>query len=500
MNDLKALGETAAKRPFLSGSLAGIFLGVGFIVPFLWWVSFLGIALLFHLTLSTRTLLGAVCAGFAAFVVKSLLALWWLWSTYPLGWLGADLSGIALPLIFFYWFSAAVWLGLGGAAFGAAVFHFRSFSRYWLVILLPATLVVAETIGSLSFSLFTLGPGGSLNASFSFGQIGYLLGEHAALLALATLGGVYALSFTAGVGGAFLWLAFTRLSTCRAAAYTAAALALLIVSSVLVKAPPYQPILGLSVAVVETDFRGETRQAPAQGVALREALAAALRAAPDYVILPEDSRLTPLGVPYAEAHLWYGETLAHYGTMLIDSGRVDGVGVEGSAALRAFIVDGREGSSFAADKQYLVPQGEYMPILYEAALRWLFRADTSIEAMRNHLAYRPGPLKSQASLPPHAPGVLFCFESVSPLGVFTLKRERAMPFVAHPISHAWFHRSKILWRQLDLMLKAQARFNDISIVSAGNEAPSAHYTPQGGLERPRYIAAGDNWRVGLIDL
>ena len=76
-----------------------------------------------------------------------------------------------------------------------------------------------------------------------------------------------------------------------------------------------------------------------------------------------------------------------------------------------------------------------------------------------------------------------------------MAKERKLPFVAHPISHAWFHSSKILWQQQDVMLRIQARWQGIPIVSAGNMMQGKLYLPNGQIDNGEIIESGDGWNI-----
>jgi hypothetical protein len=107
-----------------------------------------------------------------------------------------------------------------------------------------------------------------------------------------------------------------------------------------------------------------------------------------------------------------------------------------------------------------------------------------------------GSLTSQTEAASSTPGILYCFESVSPWGVKKIIQERGeVPFIAHPISHAWFNEPKILWKNLDSMLRVQAIWNQQYIVSAGGHVSGQVYTPQGKIRSPENIASGDNWTL-----
>jgi len=75
-----------------------------------------------------------------------------------------------------------------------------------------------------------------------------------------------------------------------------------------------------------------------------------------------------------------------------------------------------------------------------------------------------------------------------------------MPFVAHIISHAWFHNPKSLWAQQDEMLKVQAVWANTHIVAAANKAVSKVYTPEGDVYVPPKVAEGDSWLIRYVEI
>jgi apolipoprotein N-acyltransferase len=216
---------------------------------------------------------------------------------------------------------------------------------------------------------------------------------------------------------------------------------------------------------------------------------------PDFILLPEDSRylesLTQNQNPI-QAMQFFQFTHAGTGSILIDSGRLELP--TGETVLRASIFDGHSKLLYQFDKQYLVPQGEYVPTLYGAFMSGLGYGNL-IRAIARDSAYRPGPLKQAPVIPEYIPGILFCFESVRPNGVAALMARRPLPFIAHPISHGWFHSSEILRQQLDVMLRIQARQSGLPIVSAGNMASSKLYTPQGEIERGSIVGSGESFEL-----
>jgi apolipoprotein N-acyltransferase len=167
--------------------------------------------------------------------------------------------------------------------------------------------------------------------------------------------------------------------------------------------------------------------------------------------------------------------------------------------IRASVIDFASHAVYQSDKQYLVPQGEYMPHLYNLLFRQI-GLGPALDILYPIMSFQPGPLVSQQDWSSNIPGVLFCFESIDPLAVRRLMSERTPPFIAHILSHAWFHNPILFWQQTDQMLRVQAVWNQITIVSAGNYGPSKAYLPNGQIIIPTALETGEHWSVGVVEI
>jgi len=134
-----------------------------------------------------------------------------------------------------------------------------------------------------------------------------------------------------------------------------------------------------------------------------------------------------------------------------------------------------------------------------AGMLKLFGYDSVIDYITKDVSYIVGPQVSQNHFSSHHPGVLFCFEYTDPTGVRSLVKERPdLPFIAHPISHAWFNEPHTLLSQIDSMLKVQAVWNQQYIVSAGSRVSGSVFTPGGSKVSLSTVASGENWEVREI--
>jgi apolipoprotein N-acyltransferase len=416
----------------------------------------------------------------------------WIWNVYPIDWLGLTLGWLELPMIGFYWTTVSAVLAVGGVGLFFLTKLFLQFvSLRFLYVGFPFLWMSAELIGSLVFSLFLYGPGGSIGTAFSMGYLGYVLGEHGLLIQLAGIYGVYSLTvlyIAMAVGGVYLWNMQHRK-----------------VLYVVVGCVIFSSTWGLSevsvdnlqnkVAVIDTtlpiDIASTTQRA-----LHTEALIAAKETNPKYILFPEDSRVFNQSLEINSLRALLTFTQADTEAVIIDSGRV---ATQEGAVLQTVIYAGETKQVYQSQKRYLVPQGEYMPYIYLWLLNLVGQAESSL-ALNERLTYRVGPDTSQEHFAADIPAVLFCFEVVDPRGVRkTLQeREETPPFVAHILSHAWIHDSVIFKKQLETMLRVQAIWNDVYIVSAANQTDGYTITPSGNILYPEVQAEGKYWSVGTI--
>lgn len=478
----------------LHAVIAGLLLGVALLVPaYAWPLVIIGSALAFFVFKQSPSWRTAFWFGWLMFGVKAAVSLVWFWSAYPLDWLGISSGVLQFLAIALYWVPAAVTLGFGGGIVGALLwFVFRRLSRWWEACAVFVLWPIGEVLGALTFSVYTLGPGSSITPAFSFGFTGYALTAHNILFTMFGVGGVVILSGLVAVLG---WILFVLATTYRWQ-YAVVALIVLVLTG-FVPLPKYTgERIGHTVAVVETDFTltrdAYTFGSPERTAVYAGAITAAANAGAQTVILPEDGRFSSAFRTHDDV-LAYINIVSESPVTVIDSSRSDW---SGRTHLVAYVYDTKRDVVHTTEKQYLVPQGEYIPYIYDLLIRLLLPADVYTQVTHD-TSYVPGQDPSTSTLPSDVPAVLFCSESVDPLGVQKWRvANNELPFMAHIVSHSWFHRDPVvLWNQLDSMLKVQARANGIALAMAANEATAAIYLPNGKKIVPPAIADGGKWRV-----
>lgn len=453
----------------------GTLLGAGFGYPMFWWLAGLGIPMFLERVRQAATGQVAALAGWGMATTASAWSLVWFWSVLPIDWLpvgGVFLQGVVVGV---YWITAAAWLGVSGVVVGVGWWWLakRYPGSWWWAV--PTLWVVGEVSGSAVFAWATWQSGIGVAPHFSFGYVGYVLAQHEWLFHFSALAGVYGLSWLA------VLLSYSLFYIAGTSRWRWAVAVVVMISGLQLIPVSRDPLsAGISVAVVETDFTGSYRREVAIDTMIDKAVAAADTAGAAYVVLSEDmryitSRLDSPLLPLNLRQRWGTSSIT-----IIDSGRV---ATGDDAVLRGVVYDNETADKWVADKQYLVPQGEFLPALYAGVLQRVGYGPV-LQEIGREVNYVPGPQAVQ-TFAGNTPGILFCFESVTPWGVRRIlsARDQTPVFVAHPISHAWFHTPTTLWRQLDTMLRVQARWNQVPIISAGNQAPSAVYYPNGVINR-----------------
>jgi apolipoprotein N-acyltransferase len=446
---------------------AGVLMGIAFLHPFLWWTGVLGFALLAH---AVRTLDAAGQAfwyGTLAGTLKMLLVLVWFWTVYPVDWIDTFSPTLQILGIGWVWFSASVVIGISIGCLSSVLCKLRHARGYFYIV--PFALVVSEILGSILFSLFEYGPGGSVNAHFSFGYLGYTLGGHGVLGMFSYGTGVYSLSLLGGVCASFL-----AYSVARQEYRTVKLLLVTFLFIITYFVPPFftGDSGGYTVATVNTQFEnhriesGEMKAERTQ--ALVDAFKAAIDSGSDVIVFPETAgALKVFGT--ADNIFDFVGTRTDRPMQIVDSGRV--YNREGNAEIRATIYDSKKKETEERYKSYLVPSGEFLPYHLGFGMS-LFGFRETGESLDAYMAYVPR-RDEESDIPSSYPGILFCSESLSPIGVLAARTTH--PLVVHPVSHAWFNTPKTLWYQLDLMLKTQTRMARIPLVQASNMSEPKAY-------------------------
>ncbi len=444
----------------------------------------------------------------AVFFIKYFVVMLWLFSTYPLRGIGENTSPwLQLLLIGIACLYSAFGLALGSLLLSGCAYLAGSLKRtevQWL--LLSAGFVVSEILAALTFSLTNWGQGSFANTYFGFAYSGFVLANYSWTLPLATLGGVYTMSFVLAASTLFPVLFYKNTKTLFFKS-TLVAFVLLVIGVNIYVRQDKKSNQEISLALVTTSFYSDEVVSEVGKLQKQQALEAAVSAAlplgSDFLLLPEDSRYLQNRYGNIDQKTrfssWQWEK-QNPSTVLIDS---EAVRTEsGTMFLRASIYDGGHQTTAYLDKRYLVPLGEYVPAFYVALFR-IFGDENLFGALKDWLVYEPGPktvLTTAERQNKSLPGILFCFEAVNPQGVTALKKRYNPPFIFLPISHGRFHQPLIFWHQADLFQKTQAVQSRLPIAVAANRAESLVYLPDGKTTKGEVVAEGDGWQLNIVKL
>lgn len=474
---------------------AGTCLALAQIHPWLWWISLLGVALFLSASWQSKSWRQALIGGWLAGTLKCLGGFAWIWSAYPLVWLGIDNLLGQFLLVALYWISTAVFMGVGMILPASLAYRYRQHFGS-LLFFFPIVWLGGEVLGSFFVSLWLLGPGGFPNIYIGHGYAGLPLAQLMLLYPVMAVAGLYGLTYIAALLG-FLLAWATRRRYAMGVLITAL-VALLVLY--LVYPPSERQSSQLRVVVVETAFTAVSQQTPTgRALKMREAWQAVATALqpdgrgtyPDIILLPEDTRLTDR-FDQPEQTLAYLQQLAPAAaTVVVDSARA--TLEDGRVVLRAFYYDLGASHIYMTDKQFLVPQGEYVTYPFRFLLRITGQREALAQIDRDQ-NYVPGPLTDRHSLSPNLPPILFCSESSSSWGVWQATRQGRSSLVLHPVSHARFHGSEMLSYQLSSLLRIQSIWHDVTIVTATNMSASRLYRTSNSYQG-RTLEEATYWKL-----
>jgi apolipoprotein N-acyltransferase len=235
---------------------------------------------------------------------------------------------------------------------------------------------------------------------------------------------------------------------------------------------PYQ-IDDYVVAALGTDYEAYVRLAPEEQRVrqdnLIQAVADTLSQGVDYVILPEDARLSS-SFDTPEAVFNFLTSFTDKDVVLVDPAMewLD----DGTKVVVALVYDTKTNSVEKIYKELLTPGGEYLSYFNGGILRLLGFSE-ALDNFNRMYGYKPWPNKTP--LPEGVPEILFCFEGQSSVALWQKARRSGVPFVAHVVSHSWFKDSKILRHELDQMLRVNSLFARTSVYQAANKSHSMRY-------------------------
>jgi apolipoprotein N-acyltransferase len=454
---------------------SGIIGGLALTVPVLWPLIFVFLIPLFERVYRKDTT--AMWTFFYGWIFGYGLigvAVFWIFNAYPLDWVGITDPTIGHLMTTVIWFvtSAATALFIGLWAVAA---HLIVRRHPIDLITMPISWVIFEWVRIWGCTLVTWGSGSVLAPYFSFGMIGYALGNSAALLQIARFGGVYALSFVVSFVSMVLWAIVAKKKEIvpRRQALTFAA-ALCVAYILLVIFPYTPPHARLRVETIETDFPATATVSDAMqsveddSIKAKLAGIAASGGMPDVIVLPEDIRFLQTMETHGEdPQVYLRSIFGSREVLLIDSARTD---TFTGTFSRVTFFSSLHGVIATRDKYLLIPVGEYIPAVMKWGMDMVGMSNelTIDEANRDYLPGVPptGVVYHGATLI-----VLLCSEMVPPNLYYDAARRTMDPIFINMSSQSDFHHGNEPFFELRDMAIVQSAWSNAPFFQSTNGAP-----------------------------
>jgi apolipoprotein N-acyltransferase len=460
--------------------------------PPLWWLGLASFAPLFWLLDRPAGRWQTFSLGLTFGLGLMGLNLAWFLETLPLGWLNIQSPWLAWLAVVLAWLlftaSAAAFLGLFALAW-------REFKRGdWRdLILAPALWIIAEYGRAWATTIVFAGPGTILGPHWTNGFAGYLLAESPRLALLASVGGIYLLSFVVIFANYSIYRLFVSSNRERRrlvipVLILTAWLTLWPINSTNSISPDNQADSTLQLAVANTYSASSFASSPsttkldALDRQLNRQLAGQLF---DILALPEDSRLIAKLATTSTDLIFpaLNQLTNRRNILVIDSIRSEDAGRIKSKIL--YLNPATEEINFT-EKRLLATYGEYLPYFARGLVRLAGQGEwlTNYDKKRGVTA---GPAFAPISWQGERISVLECSEIFSP-ALYRAQTAAGATILGTISSQSLFHGSRWFYRQSLSAARVRAAENGRALFQATDDAPSFILNSQG------QTIAESNWQ------
>jgi apolipoprotein N-acyltransferase len=478
-----------SKMIFFYPILGGALLFIAGSYPGFWFLAFFSFWPFLYFLYRATDIKRACFGGFVFGLIFWLLAARWFFDAYPLDWAGISGSVLGWSVILLAWLLFASVLAFFTAGFGALFFWLKQ-EAFGDALLVPALWIIFEYLRAWGFALLSWSPQSLLGAHFTFGAVGYSLAGNGNVLRLASLGGVYFLSFAAVfIAALSYWFIFLYRGKKRKEK-TAIFLLFLFLLAFL-SYFPFAKIVPLKaesapsirVAVLQTQLPSLLRISEREKERRRNIYKELLndiqeqKEAPALVVFPEDTRFVRDLIEQGRAAIFFENIFGEQEVMVIDSGRVVAPGSKPKS--RLFYYNSQQGLVQTYDKVFLMAGGEYWPS-FVSALFEILGQKRLVDQFNKSREYGRGEELAAGEFRGYRLGVLFCSEIISP-GLHRAAVEKGANLLLNTASQSVFHGSDLLYRQILNVAKVRAAENNRYFVQAGNFIPSSIIDNKGAV-------------------
>ncbi len=444
----------------------------GMLLENLWCLVIFGLAIFFYLLwekVSSTKQAGLI--GFIFGFITSGAGLISLWEIIPISTQEHVLANLSTAV--FLWTVPTFALGI--TTVPIAILAYRTRGNALRSLIAAALMVLNEMLKMWAWAIITFGPGAVFEPHLSIAGLGYALADNGYLLQLAWFGGFLGLTVALAILSATLTEIYASLHqkifNNRYTLYvlTAVSLLVLIFPLALTHLSPQKegPASEKKIhfAVVHTDRRGDGHTAP-----FREPTEEVI---PDVVVIPEGKPASSLHPQFQELHSNWSKANPHLLTITSElitreDRRYNAVRFESSDDSQP---------TFAQEKRFIMPQGEYIPFLSALFLSRL--GYTDVGSVNSETSLHHGNTRISVEVQGFKVGALLCSEIYSPFLYRNLVNIEGATVLVNLGDANWFQGSKALHRKTVQIAKVHAVQNRSYFLAAQNRSPSFIIDPYG---------------------
>lgn len=453
----------------LLAALAGVLADAGLFFGTTWFLSIPGLALFFFLLWNNASswrraalvggIFGLLTAGAGLLPILDILPRATLETL--LSFLGSASLMWLLPTV-----------TLASATVGMAVSLYLLRQNIFVPLLVVPILILHDELRMWAWALLTYGEGAVLEPHLSLTALGYTLAESPYLLQLAQNVGLYgltsALALFAGALAAGVELrSQEKKLQLRALSTVAIALAVLCLP-LFFKTTTLEPREEVRVAIFSLTV---DKTSPSQNP---EQLLATIRSetAPDVILIPEGKWFNSI-FPDAAAYEEFSEAWLpkDKDTLIIHSSESTEAGVRHNTVTYDSTARGKLATQH---KRFVMPQGEYLPVLSKLLLPESVRGAIGVDRGIQH-----GTELVSVPFGDTVFGTLLCSEGLSTTLYRSLVQNHGAKTLINLADPAWFQGSKLLYAWTIRIDKVHAVQNQAYLLAAQNSAPSFVIDPSG---------------------
>lgn len=462
-------------RHLLLSLASGVLLSLAYTVSELWFLSFVALIPLLLVLKNTDSKRTRFLWSFLAGALYFGFVFSFLFSAHPITWSGIDGNILSFVFISCIWIMNVLLFSFFTGIWG--VVSRNASMSVGSVITLSSVWVLLEWAQAFTLSLFWWGESGLIGPHWTFGFVGYTLAEFPLLLSLASLGGVYLLSFVVAFVNGLIFRFVVTHSTHKHAhrELSLSLFFLFILSGGLygVNAKESDRAETARVASIYTTFGPQFFTTP-ESESLKNVQIADLfdsilykEEHPRIIILPENTGYLDSLSDKKRREL-VGRMSMKERVVILDSHySYDSEKNEKIAVLEFETGDDKINRY---KKQLLVPAVEYIPRIIRIPGDTLLEEDWS-SYFEEYLSIGKGKETTISTHENLRIGALFCSEALTPI-LYRTSTHLGANILINTASHSVLNSSEHMYDQIVKFSKVRAAENNRFFVQSGNRVPS----------------------------